>query len=297
MVTTAGKKQGEAVQPVLPAPSWSRAGDLVYISSIYPIDAKGNVVHTSSFSPYVGESEMAAQARSVMETLKRVLANAGTSLERMLKAEVYLASVEDFHEFKLVWKEYFPADPPVRTTAGVGEDHIIPGVLLNLSGVALAGDSSWKREVIHVDDVPDPMEAEWMPQAIKAGPFVFPANVPATDFKTGVPVGKLPVYPYYGSDSEMQTHYILQNLDKILKAANSGVDQGVKAQFYETNLLNFHDIDGIWGQYMGQTPPTRSSMAMRELIDRRHPAQRLLHRAGRRAQEGGDAEGHGLPPR
>ncbi|MPZ23953.1 MAG: hypothetical protein GEU28_10515 [Dehalococcoidia bacterium] len=264
--TKSGKTRGEAVQPVLPAPSWNRADDLVFVSSIFPIDAQGNVVQTSSFSPYVGESEMAAQARSVMETLKRVLADAGTSLERMLKAEVYLKYPSDFYEFKLIWKEYFPTDPPVRTTACVGEDHIIPGVLLNLHGIALAGDSSWKREVIHVDDAPDPMEAEWIPQAIKAGPFVFPANVPATDFKTGVPVGKLPVYPYYGSDSEMQAHYILQNMEKVLNAAGSDLKQAVKCQFHETTLHNFHDVDGVWGQYMHPIPPPRSSMAMKELL-------------------------------
>ncbi|MPZ23030.1 MAG: hypothetical protein GEU28_05690 [Dehalococcoidia bacterium] len=264
--TVATKGQGEAVQPVLPAPSFSRAGDLVFISSIYPVDGQGNVAHSSSFSPHIGESEMAAQTRSVMETLKRVLADAGTSLGRMVKAEVYLKSPEDFYEFKLVWKEYFPTDPPVRTTACVGEDHIIPGALLNLHGIALAGDSSWKREAIHVDGVPDPMDAEWMPRAIKAGPFVFPAGVPATDFRTGIPVGKLPVYPYYGSDAEMQTHYILQNLQKVVKAAGSDLDQALKVQWYETNAETFHDIDGVWGQYMFPSPPPRSSMAMRQLL-------------------------------
>ncbi|MPZ23954.1 MAG: hypothetical protein GEU28_10520, partial [Dehalococcoidia bacterium] len=55
--TRSGKTRGEAVQAVLPAPSFNRAGDLVFVSSIYPIDGQGNVVHTSSFSPYVGESE------------------------------------------------------------------------------------------------------------------------------------------------------------------------------------------------------------------------------------------------
>ncbi|MPZ24401.1 MAG: hypothetical protein GEU28_12895 [Dehalococcoidia bacterium] len=110
------------------------------------------------------------------------------------------------------------------------------------------------------------MEAEWIPQAIKAGPFVFPANVPATDFKTGVPVGKMPVYPYYGSDAEMQAHYILQNMEKVLRAAGSDLKQAVKSQFYETTLNNFHDVDGVWGQYMHPIPPPRSSMAMRKLL-------------------------------
>ncbi|MPZ23009.1 MAG: hypothetical protein GEU28_05580 [Dehalococcoidia bacterium] len=253
-------------QGVLPAPSYNRAGDFIFVSSIFPIDGSGNVVHTSSFSPSVGESEMAAQARAVLNTLKSVLDEAGSGLDRTLKAEVYLADPTDFYEFKSVWKEFFPSEPPARTTACVGEDHIIPGCLLNLHAIALAGDSQYQRETIRVDDAPDPMDAEWVPQAIKAGPFVFPSIVPPTDFTTGVPVGKLSVYPYYGSDAEMQAHYLLQNMKKVVEAAGSGIDQAVKSQFYEVDLDTFHDVDGIWAQYMGPIPPTRSSMAMRSLL-------------------------------
>ncbi|MPZ23010.1 MAG: hypothetical protein GEU28_05585 [Dehalococcoidia bacterium] len=198
-VVAVPNKQGLAVQPVLPAPSFNRAGDFIFVSSIFPIDGEGNVAHTSSFSPFVGESEMAAQTRAVLSTLRKVLDDAGTTLDQTLKVEAYLVDPADLYEFKLVWKEFFPSEPPARTTAGVNDEHIIPGCLLNLHAVALAGDSQYRRETIHVDDVPNPMEAEWVPQAIKAGPFVFPSIVPATDFKTGIPVGKLSVYPYYWS--------------------------------------------------------------------------------------------------
>jgi len=54
---------------------------------------------------------------------------------------------------------------------------------------------------IDVDDVPDPMAAEWAPQATKAGIFVFPSAPPATDFETGIPVKRNPIAPYYGSDA------------------------------------------------------------------------------------------------
>ncbi|MPZ23773.1 MAG: hypothetical protein GEU28_09545 [Dehalococcoidia bacterium] len=266
MVTTKAREQVGSFQSILPAPAYRQSGDLVFTSTLYPVDAAGALVRSSSKSPYIGESEAAAQTRAVLEALKQVLAAAGTSLERVVKAEVYLASPEDFYEFKLAWKEYFPTEPPARTTPVVGQDHIVPGCLLSLNAVALAGDSSWQRETIRVDGVPDPMQAEWAPQAIKAGPFVFPTTSPATDYETGVPVGKLPVYPYYGSDAEMQARYIVETLAKVLEAAGSGLDQAVKAQFYETDLLNFHDVDGIWGQYMGGVPPTRSSMAMRSWL-------------------------------
>jgi enamine deaminase RidA (YjgF/YER057c/UK114 family) len=63
----------------------------------------------------------------------------------------------------------------------------------------------------------------------------------------------------------MQTHYILENLTKVCEAAGTTVDQAVKSQFYETSLLNFHDVDGVWAQYMGLAPP-RSSMACRGFV-------------------------------
>jgi enamine deaminase RidA (YjgF/YER057c/UK114 family) len=262
---TTARREGTSVQGILPAPSFRRAGDFIFVSSIYPLDSNGNVVHTQSISPYVGEAEIAAQTRACLGTLKGVLAEAGTSLDRVVKAEVYLADPADFYEFKLVWKEYFPTEPPARTTAVVGEDHIILGCRLNLHAIALAGDSRYQKQTIHVPDVPDPMEAEHAPQAIKAGPFVFPSALPATDFKTGIPVGKMPVYPYYGSDAEMQAHYIFQNLGKVLQAAGSGLDQALKSQLYEVNHQTFHDINVLWGNYM-PVPPTRAAMAARGIL-------------------------------
>ena len=255
---------------LLPAPRSNRQGDYIWVSTIYPIDADGAVVHADLPSPYVGESEVAAQTRAVCEALQAVLAEAGSSLDRVVKAEVYLVAPEDFYEFKLVWREYFPSEPPARATAVVLDDHLVPGVRLSLQAVALAGDARAVKETIHVDDVPDPMEAEWAPLATKAGIFVFPSALPATDFETGIPVKRNPIAPYYGSDMEMQATYIFENWAKVLAAAGSGLEQALKSQAMEVDFTNFWDMDGIWGQYMGHgagvPPPGRSSMAMRGLL-------------------------------
>lgn len=250
---------------VLPAPPHRRAGDFVFVSSLYPIDEEGEVVRSDSISPYVDESDVAAQTRCVLEQLQQVLADAGSSLDLCLKAEVQLVDAADFYEFKLVWKEFFPDSPPARTTIVVGDEHIIPGCRLNLHAVALAGDSSVEREPIVAAGIPDPMDAEHAPHAVKAAPFLFASAFPATDFENGVPVGRRPNFPNYGSDTEMQAQYILENLSKVCEAAGTSIDQAVKSQFYETNLLNFHDVDGVWAQYMGLAPP-RSSMACRGFV-------------------------------
>ena len=255
---------------VLPAPRWSRQDDLIYVSTLFPIDADGNVVHTTSISPHLGESEMAAQTKAVCRALGDILEDAGSSLDLTLKAEVYLVDASDFYEFKLAWKEAFPEAPPARLTAVCGDDHIIPDVRLSLVAVALHGDAADRREVINIDSVPDPMDAEWCPQAVKAAPFVFMSGYPATDFETGIPAKTNPVAPFYASDTELQAHYMFQNWGKVLEAAGSDLTQCVKTHAYEIDLHNFHDLDGVWDEYMGHqagtSPPTRASMAMPDLL-------------------------------
>ena len=196
---------------VLPAPRFANQGDFIHVSTIYPLTAEGEVVHSDSISSYVGEAEIAAQTRAILETLREVLAEADSSLERVLKAEVYLVDPTEFYEFKLVWREYFPEEPPARTTAIVGDDHIVAGARLSVSAVALANEASVAREYIHTSEASDPLEAEWCAQAIKAAPFVFPSPVPATDFETGLAVQRNPVTPYYGSDMELQARYIFNS--------------------------------------------------------------------------------------
>ena len=237
----------------------------MWVSSLYPVDDSGSIVTPTSISPYVGESRMGAQTRSVLEQLAGILESAGSSLANTLKAEVYLVDAADFYEFKVVWREFFPDSPPARATIVVGDEHILTGARLNLQAVALANDADVEREVINPDTVPDPMDAEHAPHAVKAAPFVFPSAFPATDFVTGVPVGRKPNFPNYGSDAEMQAHHILENLSKVMEAAGTSIDQAVKSQFYETNLLNFHDTDGVWAEYMGLAPP-RSSMGCRGFV-------------------------------
>ena len=123
-------------QSIFPAPPFVRQGDFLFITTIYPTDDHGLPAEPDSISPYVGEAKIAAQTRAVLECLRAVLQDADSDLDHVLKAEVYLADPADFYEFKLVWQEYFPADPPAQCTAAVGDDHLVPGVLLSLSAVA-----------------------------------------------------------------------------------------------------------------------------------------------------------------
>ena len=93
----------------------------------------------------------------------------------------------------------------------------------------MQGDNSMSKTAIYADSVPRSLCHS--PHAVKAGPFVFVSGLYATDFKTGIPVKSNPAFPFSGkTDIELQTEYILDNLQKILEAAGTGMDQLVKTE-------------------------------------------------------------------
>jgi enamine deaminase RidA (YjgF/YER057c/UK114 family) len=52
----------------------------------------------------------------VLDEIEKELVNAGSSMEKVLKANVYLAKAEDYAPMNEVFKGRFGPEPPVRTT-------------------------------------------------------------------------------------------------------------------------------------------------------------------------------------
>lgn len=188
--------------PFAPAPKAARVGDYIFTSSIYPIDAAGHAVGPEEWLGEAGPSAIEVQTRHCLDTLKTTLADAGGSLERVLKVDVHLADPADFFEFKLVWREYFPAEPPARTTVEVGDTLPFRGARISIDAVALASDAAIERIVLRDPDGPDPLGAEWASAAIHAGNLVFRSGFTASDFQTGIAVGRPPGFPYFGREPD-----------------------------------------------------------------------------------------------
>lgn len=66
------------------------------------------------------EGGIAAQTRQSMNNIKGVLEAAGSSLDKVVKTTVFLADINDFAEFNAVYAEFFPKDPPARSTVQAG---------------------------------------------------------------------------------------------------------------------------------------------------------------------------------
>ena len=93
-----------------PTSAVTRHGDTLYISGFPPFDPEtGSVIDAS----------IERQTEIVLEQLKLCLETAGSSLENVLKCNVYCTSVEQFSTVNAIYARYFPTDPPARIFVSV----------------------------------------------------------------------------------------------------------------------------------------------------------------------------------
>ena len=65
------------------------------------------------------EGDITAHTKHVLEELKKELENAGSSMEKVVKVNVYLADLADYKAMNEVYQGSFGNKPPVRTTVAV----------------------------------------------------------------------------------------------------------------------------------------------------------------------------------
>ena len=86
-------------------------GDLVFVSGQVPIDPATNEPVTGGISE---------QTERTLENVKAILEEAGSSLDKVLKASIFLADFADFTAMNEVYGRYMGDTPPARATVQVG---------------------------------------------------------------------------------------------------------------------------------------------------------------------------------
>jgi len=87
-----------------------RANGLVFLSGQVALDpATGRVI----------DGDAAAQTERILRNVAAVLGAAGSGLDRVVRAGVYLADLKDYAAMNAVYGRFFPVDPPALTTVEV----------------------------------------------------------------------------------------------------------------------------------------------------------------------------------
>jgi 2-iminobutanoate/2-iminopropanoate deaminase len=87
-----------------------RANGFVFLSGQIPFDpATGQLI----------EGDVTAQTMRVLENVKAIAEAAGSSLDKAVKATVFLKDMNDFAAMNEVYGKYFSHNPPARSTVEV----------------------------------------------------------------------------------------------------------------------------------------------------------------------------------
>ena len=102
-------------------------GGLVFISGQVGVDPGGNMV----------EGGIAEQTEQVMRNLSAILEAAGTSLQNVVKATIFLADLGDFQAMNEVYARHMGDEPPARATFQVAA--LPAGAVVEIEMIAATG--------------------------------------------------------------------------------------------------------------------------------------------------------------
>ena len=117
----------DAPQAIGPYSQAIRANGFVFVSGQVAIDPATQQVITG---------EVAAQTERVLKNLSAILKAAGTGLEKVVRATVFLKNMGDFTAMNEVYARYFSSQPPARSTVEVSR--LPKDVLVEIDVIALA---------------------------------------------------------------------------------------------------------------------------------------------------------------
>ena len=103
-----------------------RAGNLLFISGLVPVDGEGKLV---------GEGDIAEQTRQIFRNMQLVLEAAGCGFDDIVKVVLYLLNVDDRPAINPVRKEFFGEARPASTLVEVSA-LAMPGAMLEIETVA-----------------------------------------------------------------------------------------------------------------------------------------------------------------
>ena len=105
------------------------AGDYMFLSGMGPVDP---VTGGRNLGP------IAEQIRQTLRNMAHMLESGGSGLGRIVKMTIVLADSADYDEMNQVWREFFPLDPPARTTCAL---QLSNGNGVEIECIALAGSA------------------------------------------------------------------------------------------------------------------------------------------------------------
>ena len=114
----------------------------------------------------------------------------------------------------------------------------------------IKGEIKMKKEIIFTKKAPMPKGP--YSQAVKAGNLLYVSGQAAVDPKTGKFLAP--------GDIETQTDLVMKNIEEILKAGGSSLENVIKSSVFIDDISKFNDFNNVYKKYFIKEPPARSTV-------------------------------------
>jgi enamine deaminase RidA (YjgF/YER057c/UK114 family) len=206
--------------------------------------------HVPEHSAWAG-IEIRKQTEFLIEAkLKPALEAAGSSLERSVKAQVYLARIEDLPEFIDVWHRHYENIPCALTVVPTKSFATVGGIIeINL--IALTNAARRKKQVIAADV---PGMAAFGP-CVRVGEFLLPSGLMAIG-RDGHIVGKdlSPGFDGLSHAGYVQAAAVYDYAEALCRATGTSMANAVRAQYFVSEVGAFPGIAMAWASRFGAQP-------------------------------------------
>lgn len=96
----------------------------------------GGLVFVAGKGAHVAPFEIKAHTEIVLKELEKELIKAGSSMDKVLKVNVYLNDIKDYKAMNEVYRGRFGKNPPVRTTVAVAMGGVPGDSLVEMDCIA-----------------------------------------------------------------------------------------------------------------------------------------------------------------
>lgn len=264
----------EAVNnPAAPAPKAGysmavRYGDWVWSAGASPTDFEsraaysGGLGHTQPDGVWVDpnfayDSTIMNQARYDLEKLSMYLEAADSDLQHVLKAQVYLTDCRDLPGLMQVWRGVWGDTPPATTVVPI-DRMLIGGSTCEINVIAVTKSSGLAVDVIQTAEAPKLPFG--IPQAVKAGPYLFLSGVLAAD-EEGIDNrarAEHPLSPYLVAQGRDEMQVIVEHVEAVCTAAGGSISDVARVQLFSTKLTEIGSALGPWNETFVEEAPTLS---------------------------------------
>ncbi len=226
-VTVKGQRQVFPAGGQAPLSAAVKADGLIYVSGA--LSAKGDIKE---------------QTQGVLNSLGQSLTKAGSSLQNVVAATVYLKDPADAAAMTEVWRATWPKDAPTRTTISAGL--VSEAALVEIAVIAVP--TGGERKII--------TPAGWATTnpysyAIQTGDTLFISGLVSRGAKDNQPIE---------GDVTTQMKTIFANAEEILKTAGFTMADVVANRVYLTDVAAFGEMNKAYVPNFPTNPPARATV-------------------------------------